>query len=121
ENRIRDRAESSANTHAATVEQPPAPDRIHEPHLIPPPHESAHKHVTGEALYTDDVAARRAMLEVWPVCAPHARARILRREATAARQMPGIAAVLLAEEVPGENDVGAVRHDEILLADKEVF
>ena len=35
--------------------------------------------------------------------------------------MPGIAAVLLAEDVPGLNDVGAVRHDEILLADKEVF
>src|SRR5207237_220767 len=28
---------------------------------------------------------------------------------------------LLAEDIPGLNDVGAVRHDEILLADKEVF
>lgn len=35
--------------------------------------------------------------------------------------MPGISAVLLAEDVPGLNDVGAVRHDEILLADKEVL
>ncbi len=35
--------------------------------------------------------------------------------------MPGIHAVLLAEDVPGLNDVGAVRHDEILLADKEAF
>ena len=61
------------------------------------------------------------MLEVWPVCSPHAHARILRRDATAARAMPGIAAVLLAEDVPGLNDVGAVRHDEILLADKEAF
>ena len=33
----------------------------------------------------------------------------------------GVAAVLLAEDVPGLNDTGAVRHDEILLADKEVF
>ncbi len=31
------------------------------------PHESAHKHVTGEAIYTDDCAAQRSMLEVWPV------------------------------------------------------
>ena len=61
------------------------------------------------------------MLEVWPVCSPHAHAKILRRDATAARAMPGISAVLLAEDVPGLNDVGAVRHDEILLADKEVF
>ena len=85
------------------------------------PHESAHKHVNGEAVYTDDNGARRGMLEVWPVCAPHARAKILKRDASAARSMPGIAAVLLAEDVPGLNDVGAVRHDEILLADKEVF
>ena len=35
--------------------------------------------------------------------------------------MPGISAVLLAEDIPGLNDVGAVRHDEILLADKEVL
>ena len=85
------------------------------------PHESAHKHVTGEAIYTDDFAARRTMLEVWPLCAPHARAKILRRDASAAKTMPGIKAVLLAEDVPGLNDVGAVRNDEILLADQEVF
>ena len=85
-----------------------------------PPHESAHKHVTGEAIYTDDAAARRDMLEVWPVCSPHARARIVQRDATAARAMPGVWAVLLAEDVPGLNDVGAVRHDEILLADQEI-
>jgi xanthine dehydrogenase molybdopterin binding subunit/xanthine dehydrogenase small subunit len=84
-------------------------------------HESAHKHVTGESIYTDDFGARRHMLEVWPVCAPHARAKILKRDASAAKTMPGISAVLLAEDVPGLNDVGAVRHDEVLLADKEVF
>jgi len=86
-----------------------------------PPHESGHKHVTGEAIYVDDVAQTEAMLEVWPVCSPHAHARILRRDGEAARAMPGISAVLLAEDVPGLNDVGAVRHDEILLADKEAF
>ncbi|MEY2576920.1 MAG: xanthine dehydrogenase large subunit [Verrucomicrobiota bacterium] len=85
------------------------------------PHESAHKHVTGEAVYVDDDAQQQSMLEVWPVCSPHAHAKILRRDATDARLMPGISAVLLAEDVPGLNDVGAVRHDEILLADKEVL
>jgi xanthine dehydrogenase molybdopterin binding subunit/xanthine dehydrogenase small subunit len=87
----------------------------------PLPHESAHKHVTGEAIYVDDHAQQQSMLEVWPVCSPHAHAKILRRDATDARLMPGISAVLLAEDVPGLNDVGAVRHDEILLADKEVL
>ena len=86
--------------------------------LRPPPHESGHKHVTGEAIYTDDQPA--GALEVWPVCSPHAHARILSRDATAARAMHGIHAVLLAEDVPGENNVGGVKHDEILLADKQV-
>jgi xanthine dehydrogenase molybdopterin binding subunit/xanthine dehydrogenase small subunit len=85
------------------------------------PHESGHKHVTGEAIYVDDYPVGQNMLEVWAVCSPHAHARILRRDATAARAMPDIAAVLLAEDVPGLNDVGAVRHDEVLLADKEAF
>ena len=85
----------------------------------PPPHESGHKHVTGEAVYTDDQPA--GALEVWPVCAPHARARIVSRDAAAARAMPGIHAVLLAEDVPGENNVGGVKHDEVLLADKQVL
>ncbi len=84
------------------------------------PHESAHLHVTGGAEYTDDQAADKGGLEVWPVCSPHARARILKRDAAAARRMPGIHAVLLAEDVPGLNDVGALHKDEILLADKEV-
>ena len=84
----------------------------------PPPHESAHKHVTGEAVYTDDQPS--GAIEVWPVCSPHAHARILRRDATSARAMPGIHAVLLAEDVPGENNIGGIKHDEILLADKRV-
>src|SRR2546423_10670947 len=91
------------------------------PHVHDLPHESAHKHVTGEAIYVDDAAQQGRMLEVWPVCSPHAHAKILRRDASEARAMPGISAVLLAEDVPGLNDVGAVRHDEILLADNEVL
>jgi xanthine dehydrogenase molybdopterin binding subunit/xanthine dehydrogenase small subunit len=85
------------------------------------PHESAHKHVSGQAVYTDDQTAGQGMLEVWPVCSPHAHARILKCDASAARAMPGINAVLLAEDVPGENNVGAVKRDEILLPAKEVF
>jgi len=81
------------------------------------PHESAHKHVTGEAMYVDDQS--NGMLEVWPVCSPHARAGILKRDATVARQMPGIQAVLLAEDIPGTNDVGT-KQDEPLLATNEV-
>jgi xanthine dehydrogenase molybdopterin binding subunit/xanthine dehydrogenase small subunit len=80
------------------------------------PHESAVGHVTGRTMYVDDTASHRHMLEAWPVCAPHAHAKILRRDAAKARQAPGIHAVLLAEDIPGENNTGPVRHDEPLLA-----
>lgn len=88
---------------------------------LPAPHESAHKHVTGEARYVDDSPLERGELTVWPVMSSHAHARIVRRDASAAKAMPGIHAVLLAEDVPGLNDVGAVKHDEILLADVEAL
>jgi xanthine dehydrogenase molybdopterin binding subunit/xanthine dehydrogenase small subunit len=84
-------------------------------------HESAVGHVTGRALYVDDTAQRRSMLECWPVCAPHARAKILSRDISAARAAPGIAWVLLAEDVPGENNAGPIRHDEPLMADREIL
>jgi len=84
-------------------------------------HESAVGHVTGRALYVDDTAQRRPMLDMWPVCSPHARAKILRRDATKARLAPGISAVLLAEDIPGENNTGPVRHDEPLLAVDEIL
>ena len=84
----------------------------------PLPHESAHKHVTGEAMYTDD-QPNRTMLEVWPVCAPYARARILKRDVAEALSMPGVRAVLLAEDIPGINDAGT-KQDEPLLPGNEV-
>ncbi|QSQ27174.1 xanthine dehydrogenase molybdopterin binding subunit [Pyxidicoccus parkwayensis] len=84
-------------------------------------HESALGHVTGSAQYVDDLAQKRPMLEVWPVCSPHAHARILRRDPIAARKMPGVVAVLMAEDIPGTNDTGPIRHDEPLLADREVL
>jgi xanthine dehydrogenase molybdopterin binding subunit/xanthine dehydrogenase small subunit len=82
-------------------------------------HESSVGHVTGRALYADDTAQRRPMLDLWPVCSPHAHARILKRDATGARAMPGVECVLMAEDIPGHNQVGT-GHDEPLFADTEV-
>ena len=84
-------------------------------------HESAIGHVTGSALYVDDVARRRDMLEVWPVTSPHAHARITAIDTSEAAALPGVACVLTAKDVPGMNDVGAVRHDEPLFADGQVL
>jgi len=83
-------------------------------------HESAIRHVTGTADYVDDEALKRGSLVVWPVCSPHAHAKILRRDVTAARAVPGVVAIITASDVPGMNDIGASRHDECLLAEGEV-
>jgi len=80
------------------------------------PHESAKAHVTGTALYVDDEACQKKTLEVWPVSSPHAHAKIVSIDDSEALAIPGVVAVLSAKDVPGVNDVGAVRQDEPLFA-----
>jgi len=80
-------------------------------------HESAWGHVTGGAVYVDDEASRRrGFLELWPVSVPHAHAKITRLDVSAARAMPGVVDVITATDIPGRNDIGAIRRDEPLLA-----
>ena len=85
------------------------------------PHESAVLHVTGEALYTDDLVGRtKDVLHAWPVqvFAAHARVTALRTEPAYA--VPGVVRVLTAADVPGVNDAG-VKHDEPLFPDEVMF
>jgi xanthine dehydrogenase large subunit len=86
------------------------------------PHESAQGHVTGEALYTDDLLPRfQRLLHAWPVLAPHAHARLIKLDATEALGERGVLATLTAFDVPGEGDSGAARHDEPLFPEEIVF
>ena len=81
------------------------------------PHESAPGHASGGARYVNDTALRRAMLEMWPVLSPHARAEITCIDISEAEAEPGVACVLLARDIPGQNNVGPARHDEPALAE----
>ena len=81
----------------------------------PVAHESADAHVTGAALYTDDLALRsKNALACWPVCAPHAHAWLDHLDVTPALSIPGVVRVLTAKDVPGTNDTGPSRLDEPL-------
>jgi xanthine dehydrogenase large subunit len=81
----------------------------------PHPHESAREHVTGEALYTDDLVLRfPGILHAWPVLSPHAHAFVVRAGTDSAMEEPGVIATLTAADVPGEGDSGSNRHDEPL-------
>jgi xanthine dehydrogenase large subunit len=100
---------------AARPEPTPA-SPLHAPAL----HESGLKHTSGEARYVDDMPAPPGLLVGHLITSPHAHARILRRDSARARALPGVHAVLFAEDVPGENQAGPVVHDEPLLAEGEV-
>jgi xanthine dehydrogenase large subunit len=87
----------------------------------PIPHESAALHVTGHALYTDDLHPRtKDVLHAWPVQAPHAHARVLRLEAGPAYEVAGVVRVLTGKDVPGVNDTGN-QADEPLFPDEVQF
>src|SRR4051812_18844376 len=107
---------ASSEPHPATATEPQEPQEpltpLHQPLL----HESGLKHTSGEARYVDDMAAPQGMLLCLVITSPHAHARITRRDATKARAVPGVHAILFAEDVPGMNDVGPVIHDEPLFA-----
>ncbi len=106
-------AQSPSNAaRAETAPQSP----LHAPSL----HESGLRHTSGEALYVDDLPMPPGTLLGHVIASPHAHARIVRKDATRARELPGVHAVLFAEDIPGDNQIGAIIHDEPLLADGEV-
>jgi xanthine dehydrogenase large subunit len=85
-------------------------------------HESATLHVTGRAMYVEDLATRSANLAyAWPIPSPHAHAYASEIDFSAALGMPGVLCCLGASDVPGENDVGPVRHDEPLFPQEVSF
>ncbi|MDQ4120066.1 MAG: xanthine dehydrogenase molybdopterin binding subunit [Acidobacteriota bacterium] len=83
-------------------------------------HESAEHHVSGKAVYTDDQRQPAGMLSLYPVLAPHARAKILAVDASDAYLIPGVITVLSANDIPGENDTGTIIHDEPLIPTEEI-
>jgi xanthine dehydrogenase large subunit len=84
-------------------------------------HESAALHVTGLALYTDDLGCRLTnLLHAYPVQSPHAHARVVRLEVAPALNVAGVVRVLTSADVPGVNDAGT-KHDEPLFPTEVMF
>ncbi|TXS41322.1 xanthine dehydrogenase molybdopterin binding subunit [Streptomyces sp. uw30] len=85
------------------------------------PHESAYQHVTGTALYTDDLVQRtKDVLHAYPVQVMKARGRITALRTEPALAVPGVVRVLTGADVPGVNDAG-MKHDEPLFPDEVMF
>ena len=87
----------------------------------PSPHDSAARHVTGEAVYVDDIREPAGTLHVVPGWARDAtRGRIVSLDLDAVRAAPGVVAVLTGADVPGKNDVSPALGDEPMFAEGEI-
>jgi len=86
------------------------------------PHESARLHVTGQAVYTDDIPELRGTLYAALVMSPVAHGELvgegIDRDALMAQH--GVVAVFTAKDIPGENNCGPIVHDDPFLAEGKV-
>ena len=81
------------------------------------PHDSAALHVAGAADYTDDLPEPRGTLHVALGVSPVAHGRLKALDLAAVRAAPGVVDVITAADIPGENDVGPIQHDDPIFAE----
>ena len=79
------------------------------------PHESAPKHVSGKAIYLDDMPVPADCLHLAVGQSDMAQARIVSRTLEAVRAAPGVVGVFTHKDVPGVNDVGPIIPDDPML------
>ncbi len=87
----------------------------------PLPHDSADLHVAGAAAYVDDLPEPPGTLHLAFGLAADGYARLTGLDLSAVRAAPGVVAVLTAADIPGENNVGPVFHDDRLFAEDEIL
>ncbi|WP_423601249.1 xanthine dehydrogenase molybdopterin binding subunit [Roseateles sp. MS654] len=83
-------------------------------------HEAAHLHVSGEAVYIDDIAEAHGTLHAALGLSPIAHGTLVSIDVEQLRRQPGVVAVLTAADIPGENNCGPLVHDDPILADGEL-
>ncbi len=86
----------------------------------PLPHESAAGHVTGRALYIDDLPRRERELVVTFVGAPVAAGRVTRIDTSKAVATPGVVCVLTHADLKGHRCFGPIISDEPFLVEDEI-
>ena len=80
-------------------------------------HDSGEKHVSGEAIYVDDMREPPGTLHIYIAMSERAHAVVKRLELERVRAQPGVAIVLTAKDVPGVNDVSPFAGDDPVFAD----
>ena len=83
-------------------------------------HDSAPRHVSGEALYIDDIPEPPGLLHLYVGQSTRAHARVVKLDLAAVRAAPGVVAVLTPTDVPGRNDIAPFAQDDPVFAEGEV-
>lgn len=83
-------------------------------------HDAGPLHVTGAARYTDDIPTPRGTLHLAFGLSAIAKGTITTANLDAVRTADGVVDVLVARDLPHDNDVSPSNHDEPLLATGEV-
>ncbi len=77
-------------------------------------------HVTGRSMYVDDIIERADTLFAGVLTSPVSKGKIVQINVDKALEIDGINCILLATDIPGENQIGGILPDEPLLAENEV-
>src|SRR5471030_2579610 len=80
-------------------------------------HESAAKHVSGEAAYLDDRQEFPNQLHLVPLLSPHAHAQILHIDYDECYSVTDVVRVITAADIPGNPDIAPLTTGDPLLAD----
>ena len=80
-------------------------------------HDSAIKHVSGEAIYLDDIPNPAGLLHGQIVMSTKAHARIISIDAEEALALDGVKAIYTAKDIIGHNDAAPIFSDEPVLAE----
>ena len=82
----------------------------------PTRHDSGHKHVSGTAVYVDDIPTPADCLQVFIATSRHAHAEVTAMDLSAVRAAPGVVDVISRDEIPGINDVSPAMGDDPMFA-----
>ncbi len=85
-----------------------------------PVHESALRHITGEAVYINDIPVNDQMLHGFILTSTIACGKIISMDVEKAKMLDGVHAILSYKDIPGINQMGPVADDELCLAEKDV-
>ena len=79
--------------------------------LPPPPHDSAHLHVSGRAQYADDIPLPANALHGAFGMSSIAHGRVIKLDLAPVKAAPGVVAVFAAEDVPEQRSDHRVRRN----------